>query len=85
MQPAAFLSHCSVIRSTLQSQAVVPSGCRQPPHGLSQIPWCGGWREAHLMMVIMLALSWGVVFICWLELRIAWSVSGSARSDAERL
>lgn len=35
------------------------------------------------MMVIMLALSWAAVFICWLQLHIACSVSGSARSDAE--
>lgn len=37
------------------------------------------------MMVIMLAMSWGAVFICWLELHIPWSVSGSAPSDADRL
>lgn len=35
------------------------------------------------MMVIMLALSWAAVFICWLPLHIACSVSGSAGSDAE--
>ncbi len=28
------------------------------------------------MMVIMLALGWGAVCICWLELRIPWFVSG---------
>lgn len=35
------------------------------------------------MMVITLALGWGVVFICWLKLHIPWSVSGSAGSDAD--
>lgn len=37
------------------------------------------------MMVITLALGWGAVFICWLELHIACSVSGSAGSNADWL
>lgn len=68
----------------LHLQAGVPLGCQQLLMGFADSQ-CGWWREVGLMMVIMLALSWAAVFICWLQLQIACSVSGSARSDAEWL
>lgn len=42
----------------------------------SSVFLCGMWREVSLMMVIILALSSGVVFICWLELHIPWRFFG---------
>lgn len=68
----------------LHSQAEVPLGCQQLLMGFAD-SWCGWWREVGLMMVIMPALSWAAVFICWLQFHIACSVSGSARFDAEWL
>lgn len=46
---------------------------------------CGCWVKVGLMMVITLALSWGVVFICWQDLHVPWSVSATSRSYADWL
>lgn len=46
---------------------------------------CGRCRDVSLTMVITLALGWGAVFICWLQLQIPWSVSGSAGFDVDWL